>query len=183
MDLKQTENFQAHCHTLHKKHFNGDAKLGKYPFVRRNVISYWGQAQKYSDGWQVQIAWHTLNLPEWLIDYIIIHELVHTVDKTRRYGAMHTPQFWALLKEIYPLTNEAERALKQLPYRKRGRCVELLPEWLKRHAEPNGNGQGRAHKVEVRKLKKQGLIHEGETAAEAAMRFQKELAEKFGWEA
>ena len=181
MDLKQKENFQANCHTLHKKHFNGDAKLGKYPFVRRNVISYWGQAQKYSDGWQVQIAWHTLNLPEWLTDYIIIHELVHTVDKTRRYGAMHTPTFWAMLKKIYPLTNEAERALKQLPYRKRGQCVELPQEWLKRHAEPNGNGQSKTwvppKEVHTKNLKTLGLIREGETA----MRFQRELAEKYGW--
>lgn len=144
MNLKQKETFQSHCHSLHQAHFNGDVKLGKHPFIRRNVISYWGQAQKYSDGWQIQIAWSTLDFPSWIVDYIIVHELVHCVDKTRRYGAMHTPQFWSMLKSIYPLTDEAERAIKQLPYRKRGRCVEISSEWLERYAKPNGNGRGRA---------------------------------------
>lgn len=179
MDLKEKEVFQAHCHMLHKKHFNGDVKLGKYPFVRRNAMSYWGQAQKYADGWQIQIAWHTLSLPDWLIDYIIIHELVHCVDKTRRYGVMHTPQFWALLKSIYPHTDEAERAMKQLR-RVCGHYAHLSPEWLERWKEPNGNGQGKTWAKEVH-VKNPSLIRKGEDATVAYERFQKELAQRYGW--
>lgn len=44
--------------------------------------------------------------PEQVIDYIIIHELVHTIIKN------HSKTFWRTVKKIYPYYKECERWLK-----------------------------------------------------------------------
>ncbi len=45
--------------------------------------------------------------PEQVIDYIIIHELVHTIVKN------HSKNFWRNVKKIYPYYKECERWLKE----------------------------------------------------------------------
>lgn len=110
----QQSEFADHCEALHRKHFAGRAQMNPtWPFIQKNVQSYYGKAVEYDSGWQVKIAWVTLSLPDWVRDYVICHELAHCVDDTRAYGAMHTSEFWALLRAAYPRTDEAERWLKR----------------------------------------------------------------------
>lgn len=107
----QSAEFVAHCKSLNQKHFGGEAEMSpKGPFIRRNVRSYYGIAQKYADGWQIRIAWHTMDLPGWVRDYIICHELAHCVGDPK---AMHPPGFWTLLRAAYPRTDEAEAYLRR----------------------------------------------------------------------
>lgn len=54
----------------------------------RNTVSKWGSCSPRND---ISLSIHLMRLPDTLIDYIIIHELCHTVHKN------HGPQFHALL--------------------------------------------------------------------------------------
>lgn len=54
----------------------------------RNTVSKWGSCSARND---ISLSLHLMRLPDHLIDYVIIHELCHTVHKN------HGPQFHALL--------------------------------------------------------------------------------------
>ncbi len=47
-----------------------------------------------------------MKLPDELIDYIILHELCHTLEKN------HSEKFWALLGSVCPHYTTLRRALK-----------------------------------------------------------------------
>jgi len=64
-----------------------------------NKIYIRGQRTKLgncSEEKNISLNWRLMKTPEIVVDYIIIHELVHT--KTMN----HTAKFWTLLKSIYP---------------------------------------------------------------------------------
>lgn len=44
----------------------------------------------------ISLNWRLIKAPEFVIDYLIVHELVHTVEMS------HTHKFWTLLKSHYP---------------------------------------------------------------------------------
>ena len=54
----------------------------------RNTVSKWGSCSARND---LSLSIHLMRLPDALIDYVIIHELCHTIHKN------HGPQFHALL--------------------------------------------------------------------------------------
>ena len=54
----------------------------------RNTVSKWGSCSARND---ISLSVHLMRLPDHLIDYIIVHELCHTIHKN------HGPQFHALL--------------------------------------------------------------------------------------
>lgn len=54
----------------------------------RNTVSRWGSCSLHND---ISLSLHLMRLPDHLIDYIIAHELCHTVHKN------HSPKFHALL--------------------------------------------------------------------------------------
>lgn len=54
----------------------------------RNTVSKWGSCSSRND---ISLSLHLMRLPDELVDYVIIHELCHTVHKN------HGPQFHDLL--------------------------------------------------------------------------------------
>ena len=63
----------------------------RYNSVRvRNTVSRWGSCSARND---ISLSVHLMRLPDHLVDYIIVHELCHTVHKN------HASQFHALLNE------------------------------------------------------------------------------------
>lgn len=57
----------------------------------RNAVTRWGSC---SGSNSISLSLHLMRLPDYLIDYIVLHELCHTVHKN------HGPKFHALLNKV-----------------------------------------------------------------------------------
>lgn len=57
----------------------------------RNTVSKWGSCSARND---ISLSLHLMRLPDRLIDYILLHELAHTVHKN------HGPRFHCLLDQL-----------------------------------------------------------------------------------
>ena len=47
-----------------------------------------------------------MRLPDYLVDYVILHELVHTIVKN------HSQEFWSMLQEKSSMSKEFDKELK-----------------------------------------------------------------------
>jgi len=57
----------------------------------KNIKSRWGSCSRKNN---LNLSIHLMRLPDHLIDYVILHELVHTVHHN------HSKQFWAMLDKV-----------------------------------------------------------------------------------
>jgi predicted metal-dependent hydrolase len=70
----------------------------------RNQRSKWGNCSRDKN---ISLNWKLIKAPEYVIDYIIIHELLHTAVME------HTNKFWTLLKSYYPNYKESIKWLEK----------------------------------------------------------------------
>jgi hypothetical protein len=70
----------------------------------REARNKWGNCSTEKN---ISLNWKLIKAPEYVIDYIIIHELLHTVVMN------HTNKFWTLLKSYYPNYKESINWLEQ----------------------------------------------------------------------
>ncbi|MBI3415165.1 MAG: M48 family metallopeptidase [Verrucomicrobia bacterium] len=71
--------------------------------VVRNQRSRWGSC---SIKRTISLNWRLIQTPDWVRDYIIIHELMHLREMN------HSPRFWRCVSEVDPNFRVAERWLK-----------------------------------------------------------------------
>ena len=69
----------------------------------KNIKSRWGSCSRKGN---LNFSLHLLLLPEELIDYVILHELAHTVEHN------HSKNFWFILDNIYGDSKAIDRKLK-----------------------------------------------------------------------
>ncbi len=74
----------------------------------KNLKSKWGSCSEKNN---INLNLHLMQLPDELIDYVIVHELAHTREKN--HGAM----FWAVLDDIYGNAREMDKRLKKFKIR------------------------------------------------------------------
>lgn len=94
-----------------KKHFTNRTKQlaeklnFKYNklFIRESRTK-WGNCSKEKN---ISLNWKLIKAPEYVIDYLIIHELMHTVVMN------HTHKFWTLMKSYYPNYKESIKWLEK----------------------------------------------------------------------
>jgi hypothetical protein len=70
----------------------------------RDQRSRWGSCSRRGT---ISLNWRLIQTPEWVRDYIILHELAH------RRHMNHSEQFWQEVERLCPGYREAERWLKQ----------------------------------------------------------------------
>lgn len=70
----------------------------------KRLTSRWGSC---SDKKTIALNYFLIQLPWHLIDYVIIHELVHTVHLN------HSPQFWQAVEKIQPNAKQLRREVRQ----------------------------------------------------------------------
>lgn len=77
-------------------------RYGKLSF--RNNVSNWGSCSAAND---ISLNIKLMKLPDELIDYVILHELCHTVEKN------HAPAFWKLVGQVCPDYAKLRARLRQ----------------------------------------------------------------------
>ncbi|WP_205461906.1 M48 family metallopeptidase [Mangrovibacterium lignilyticum] len=70
----------------------------------KHVKSRWGSCSSVNN---INLNLHLMRLPNHLADYVILHELAHTVEKN------HGPGFWQLLEQICPGSKKLDKELNQ----------------------------------------------------------------------
>ncbi|MBK7957979.1 MAG: M48 family metallopeptidase [Bacteroidetes bacterium] len=70
----------------------------------RNTSSRWGSC---SSKGSINISTRLLFAPQWVVDYVLIHELCHLIHMD------HSDKFWALVKSIIPHYEQAEKHLHE----------------------------------------------------------------------
>jgi len=89
------------------------ARLGelaaKHGFKYENVVvkhvkSRWGSCSSTNN---INLNIHLMRLPDRLIDYVILHELAHTIEKN------HGPGFWKLLEKVCPGARKLDKEMNQ----------------------------------------------------------------------
>jgi predicted metal-dependent hydrolase len=82
-------------------------KLGvKPPPVKlSNAQSRWGSCNSLG---QVRLNWRLIQAPPQIIHYVVCHELAHLKEMN------HSARFYAVLAQLFPHYNEAEKLLKEL---------------------------------------------------------------------
>ena len=68
----------------------------------KNASTRWGSCSSVNN---INLNLHLMRVPEHLIDYVLLHELVHTVVKN------HGEKFWLLLEQVYPNARKADKEM------------------------------------------------------------------------
>jgi len=68
----------------------------------KNASTRWGSCSAINN---INLNLHLMRIPEHLIDYVLLHELAHTVVKN------HGEKFWLLLEQCYPNARKADKEM------------------------------------------------------------------------
>ena len=97
------ERLQERASKLNARHFSGRLSWTSIGFA--DMERLWGSCT-FTDG-AIRIARRAASLPDWVVDYLLVHELAHLVHSG------HGPEFHEL-ENRYPLTERAKGYLLAL---------------------------------------------------------------------
>ena len=101
---------KEHAHKILEKRLTELAQLHNFQYNRvsiRNQRTRWGSCSSKNN---ISLNMKLLHLPEQLIDYILLHELVHTRVKN------HSKDFWNELETVVPNARIMDNKLKEYQY-------------------------------------------------------------------
>jgi predicted metal-dependent hydrolase len=97
------ERLAERARTLNKRHFDGRLAWTSIAFAEMERL--WGSCT-FTEG-AIRIAHRAASLPDWVLDYLLVHELAHLVHSD------HGAEFHEL-ENRYPLTERAKGYLLAL---------------------------------------------------------------------
>jgi predicted metal-dependent hydrolase len=97
------ERLQQRARILNERHFGGRLRWTSIGFAEMERL--WGSCT-FTDG-AIRIARRAASLPDWVLDYLLVHELAHLVHSD------HGPDFHEL-ENRFPLTERAKGYLLAL---------------------------------------------------------------------
>lgn len=107
--------YRASFHKIALPRLDYYAKTHRLPFNRmRNQVRIKAQKTRWgscSGANNINLNYLLMMAPMWVIDYVIVHELAHTLEKN------HAPSFWQLVENILPEYRTSERWLKENGYK------------------------------------------------------------------
>ena len=101
--LPSDERLLERARKLNDRHFGGRLRWTSIGFT--DMERLWGSCT-FTDG-AIRIARRAASLPEWVLDYLVMHELAHLVHSD------HGREFHEL-EDLYPLTERAKGYLLAL---------------------------------------------------------------------
>jgi predicted metal-dependent hydrolase len=121
---------QQRAEMLNKKYFKGKVQWNAICWVS-NMQSRLGSCTRGGpmDG-QIRISDKIKGWPDWVVDYVIAHELLH------RTHPNHSAAFWNELRAAYPMTEQARGFIQGVSFAS-GRHLE---DDLENPAQPSGTG-------------------------------------------
>jgi predicted metal-dependent hydrolase len=84
--------------------FSGKYGLSFNKVIIKNNKTRWGSCSQKNN---INLSLHLMRLPDHLIDYILLHELAHTVHKN------HSKRFWKQLGKICPNARSLDKEMKE----------------------------------------------------------------------
>ena len=84
---------------INKHYFGHEVKALRLKYNRTN----WGSC---SNSGNINLSTRLLMAPEWVRDYIIVHELAHMNEMN------HSKKYWSIVEKVYPGYKQAEKWLK-----------------------------------------------------------------------
>src|SRR5690242_11254231 len=97
------DRLEERARRVNERFFGGRLRWSSIGFT--DMERLWGSCT-FTDG-AIRIARRAANLPEWVLDYLVVHELAHLLQSD------HGPEFHAL-ENRYPLTERAKGYLLAL---------------------------------------------------------------------
>jgi len=107
---------EQRANALNRRHFGGRLRWTSIAFAEQT--SRWGSCT--CEAGVIRISTRAAGLPDWVLDYLLVHELAHLE------VPHHGPGFWALVNR-YPLTERARGYLIALDHQA-GRADSETPE-------------------------------------------------------
>ncbi|MGB8216339.1 MAG: hypothetical protein WCE94_03465 [Candidatus Methanoperedens sp.] len=112
---------------FNNKYFEGKLTVKSIVFIS-GLVNYDHFAGYSPDHDQIFIAHKVLNMPIWVLDYLIMHEMTHVYDRKCLHEKMtHSKEFWAKVGE-YEHTEWARGYLEA--YSLKFRFIDFLGEYL-----------------------------------------------------
>lgn len=101
---------------INRKYFDGRVKWEAIRWVSNMEKRLGSATLGGSTHGHIRISDKIRHWPQWVIDYVIAHELTHLL--LPKEG--HSPRFWATLRQAYPLTERARGFIKGYFFARQG---------------------------------------------------------------
>lgn len=99
-------DLQKRATKINRNYFNGEIKWEAIRWVGNMKTRLGSCTTSGTTEGHIRISDKIKNWPSWVIDYVIAHELTHFIHPN------HSPTFWEILTNAYPLTERARGFIK-----------------------------------------------------------------------
>jgi predicted metal-dependent hydrolase len=103
-------DLQARADYLNKKYFHGSLSWKAIRWVNNMEFRLGSCSTGGTTDGHIRISNKIKDWPQWVVDYVILHELVH------RIHTNHSSEFWNTLQGGYPLTERARGFIRGVSY-------------------------------------------------------------------